>query len=117
MCSIVRAEDGGGGTGLPKVSTNMARHNPCFMDIAQNSSAAEIAAQLMPLDEMRYFYNELFIKDTGTQDIELQVGKLPVNDDIFPIARHPCDSSARALFRRHLEGVGNHVDVGQHRRW
>lgn len=117
MCSILRAEDGGGGTGLTTVSTNMARHNSCFMDIARNSSAAKIATLLMPLDEVRYFYNQLFIKDPGTQDIDLQVGKLPVNDDIFPIAWHPCDSSARALFRRHLKGLGNHVVVGQHRRW
>ena len=116
MCSILRAEDGGGGTGLTTVSTNMARHNPCFMDIARNSPAAKIAARLMPLDEVRYFYNQSFIKDPGTQDIDLQVGKLPVNDDIFPIASHPCDSSARALFRGHREGLGDHVVVGQHRR-
>ena len=116
MCSILRAEDGGGGTGLTTVSTNMARDNPCFMDIARNSPSAEIAKRLMRLDEVRYFYNQLFIKDPGSQDIDLQVGKLPFNDDIYPIAGHPCDSSVRALFRRHLEGLGNHLVVGQHRR-
>lgn len=55
MCSTLRAEDGGSGTGLTTVSTNMARHNPCLMDIARNSPAAEIATRLMPLDEVRYF--------------------------------------------------------------
>ena len=116
MRSILRVEGGSGGTGLTTVSTNMARHNPCLMDIARNSPAAEIAKRLMPLDEVRYFYNQLFIKDPGTQDIDLQVGTLPVNADIFPIALHSCDSSVRALFRRHLEGLGNHLVVGQHRR-
>ena len=48
-------EDGGRGTGVTTVSTNLARHNPCLMDIARNLQAAEIAKRLMPLDEVRYF--------------------------------------------------------------
>ena len=87
MCSILRVEGGGGGTGLTTVSTNMARHNPCLMDITRNSPAAEIAKRLMPLDEARYFYNQLFIKDPGTQDIDLQVGNYLLTTTFF---QSPC---------------------------
>lgn len=65
--TLVQAGDGDGGTGLTTVSTHMARQNPRFMDIARTSPAAEIAARLMRLDEVRYFYDQLFIKDPGTQ--------------------------------------------------
>ena len=60
--SLVQADDGDGGTGLTTVSTHMARHDTCFMDIVRNSPAAEIAARLIRLDEVRYFYDQLFIK-------------------------------------------------------
>ena len=47
-------------------SSHMARSNPGFMDFVRNSPAREIAARLMGLDEVRFFYDQLFIKDPGT---------------------------------------------------
>ncbi len=46
--------------------THMSRHSDEFMDFAVNSPAAQIAAKLMRLDEVRFFYDQLFIKDPGT---------------------------------------------------
>ncbi len=46
--------------------THMSRYNAEFMDIAVTSPAAQIAAKLMRLDEVRFFYDQLFIKDPGT---------------------------------------------------
>jgi ectoine hydroxylase-related dioxygenase (phytanoyl-CoA dioxygenase family) len=45
---------------------HMSRHSDEFMDFAVNSPAAEIAARLMRLDKVRFFYDQLFIKDPGT---------------------------------------------------
>lgn len=48
-------------------NSHMARGNPAFMDFVKNSPAREIAARLMGLDEVRYFYDQLFIKEPGTR--------------------------------------------------
>ena len=39
--------------------THMSRFNDEFMEIAVRSPAAQIAAKLMRLDEVRYFYDQL----------------------------------------------------------
>ena len=47
-------------------SSHMARTSPGFMGIVANSPAAEIAARLMGVPDVRYFYDQLFIKEPGT---------------------------------------------------
>lgn len=44
----------------------MSRETPAFMDFIENSPAREIAARLMRLDEVRFFYDQIFIKEPGT---------------------------------------------------
>ena len=44
-------------------NSHMARSNPAFMDFVRNSPAREIAARLMGLHEVRFFYDQLFVKD------------------------------------------------------
>jgi ectoine hydroxylase-related dioxygenase (phytanoyl-CoA dioxygenase family) len=46
--------------------THMSRFNDEFMEIAIRSPAAQIAAKLMRLDEVRYFYDQLLIKEAGS---------------------------------------------------
>ncbi len=46
--------------------THMSRFNDKFMQFALNSPAAEIAARFMRLDQVRFFYDQLFIKEPGT---------------------------------------------------
>ena len=47
--------------------TFMAHDNQVFMDFVKNSPAREISARLMQLDEVRFFYYQIFIKEPGTQ--------------------------------------------------
>lgn len=44
----------------------MASENSDYMDFVKNSPAREIAARLMGLDQVRFFYDQLFIKEPGT---------------------------------------------------
>ena len=44
----------------------LSRSNPIFMDYALNSPAAEIAARLMRQEQVRYFYDQIFVKEPGT---------------------------------------------------
>ena len=46
--------------------THMSRFDAKFMHCALNSPAAEIAARFMRLDQVRFFYDQLFIKEPGT---------------------------------------------------
>lgn len=55
------------GTGRMVTASHMSRKNTVFMDYAINSPAAEISARLMGLNEVRYFYDQIFIKDPGTE--------------------------------------------------
>lgn len=48
------------------VSAHMARQDEIFNRFVLESPAAEIAARVMRLDEVRFFYDQLFIKDPGT---------------------------------------------------
>ena len=48
------------------IMSYMSRQNSDFEDYILNSPAAEIAARLMRLDEVRFFYDQLFIKEPGT---------------------------------------------------
>ncbi len=48
------------------VSSHMSRHDEDFHRFVLDSPAAEIAARVMRLDEVRFFYDQLFIKDPGT---------------------------------------------------
>ena len=52
--------------GLFVAATNMSRDNSDIMEFAKNSPAAEIAARLMDLNEVRFFYDQLFVKEPGT---------------------------------------------------
>jgi len=45
---------------------NMSRENSDIMDFVIRSPAAEIAGQLMDLKEVRFFYDQLFVKEPGT---------------------------------------------------
>lgn len=60
------SDDSDGGSGRTIASSHMARHHPQFMDLAKYSPAAEIAARIMRLDEVRFFYDQLFMKEPGT---------------------------------------------------
>ena len=62
----VAADDADGGSGRAIVSSHTARTSPRFMDIVANSPAAEIAARLMVVPDVRYLYDQLFIKEPGT---------------------------------------------------
>jgi ectoine hydroxylase-related dioxygenase (phytanoyl-CoA dioxygenase family) len=48
------------------VSSFMSKNNPQFEDYILNSPSAEIAARLMRQDQVRFFYDQLFIKEPGT---------------------------------------------------
>ena len=48
------------------ISSFMSRTNDDFRDYIMNSPAAEIAARLMGLDQVRFFYDQLFIKEPAT---------------------------------------------------
>jgi ectoine hydroxylase-related dioxygenase (phytanoyl-CoA dioxygenase family) len=48
------------------VSSFMSKENKEFENYVLTSPAAEIAARLMRLDEVRFFYDQLFIKEPGT---------------------------------------------------
>ena len=65
--SLVAADDADGGPGRTIVSSHMARTMPGFMALVVGSPAAEIAARLIGVPEVRYFYDQLFIKEPGTQ--------------------------------------------------
>ena len=65
--NIHKADDPGGGPGRTISSNHMARSNPAFMGLARSSPAAEIAARLMRVPEVRFFYDQLFVKEPGTQ--------------------------------------------------
>ena len=58
--------DDDGDPGRFITGTHMSRFNDEFMEFAVRSPAAQIAARLMGLDEVRFFYDQLFIKDPGT---------------------------------------------------
>ena len=47
-------------------ATHMSRDNNDIWNFALNSPAAEIAATLMGVDEVRFFYDQLFVKEPGT---------------------------------------------------
>ena len=49
------------------VSAHMSRHDADFRRFLLESPAAEIAARVMRLPEVRFFYDQLFIKDPGTR--------------------------------------------------
>lgn len=48
------------------INTFMSHYDPTFLDFRDNSPAAEIGATLMGADSVRYWYDQLFIKDAGT---------------------------------------------------
>lgn len=48
------------------MGSHMSRDDARYMDFVLHSPAAEIAARLMRLDEVRFFYDQLFIKEPGT---------------------------------------------------
>jgi ectoine hydroxylase-related dioxygenase (phytanoyl-CoA dioxygenase family) len=60
---VVDSDDG---PGRLVTGTHMSRYNDEFMEIALRSPAAEIAARVMRLDELRYFYDQIIIKEAGT---------------------------------------------------
>ena len=62
-----RVQDDDQGSGRFVTGTHMSRYNEEFMDFALNSPAADIAAKMMRLDQVRFFYDQLFIKEPGTQ--------------------------------------------------
>ncbi len=64
---LVAADDADGGPGRTIVSSHMARTRPEFMALVAGSPSAEIAARLMGVPDVRYFYDQLFIKEPGTQ--------------------------------------------------
>lgn len=64
--NIFKAPDPDGGKGKTITSNHMARANPAFMKLMLASPAAEISARLMRLTEVRFFYDQLFIKKPGT---------------------------------------------------
>lgn len=48
------------------INTFMSVYDDVFLDFRNNSPAAEIGATLMGVDRVRYWYDQLFIKDPGT---------------------------------------------------
>jgi ectoine hydroxylase-related dioxygenase (phytanoyl-CoA dioxygenase family) len=48
------------------INTFMSVYDPEFEDFRDHSPAAEIGATLMEADSVRYWYDQLFIKDPGT---------------------------------------------------
>ena len=60
-------ESGDDEPGKVIANSHMARSSAAFMDFVRHSPAREIAARLMGLDEVRFFYDQLFIKDPGTR--------------------------------------------------
>jgi ectoine hydroxylase-related dioxygenase (phytanoyl-CoA dioxygenase family) len=58
--------DDEGDPGRVIAASHMSRKNAVFMDFVENSPTAEIAARLMGLGEVRFFYDQLFIKEPGT---------------------------------------------------
>jgi len=48
------------------INTFMSHYDSEFLDFRNNSPAAEIGATLMGADRVRYWYEQMFIKDAGT---------------------------------------------------
>ena len=61
-----RIQDDVDGPGRFITGTHMSRYNNEFMYFALYSPASNIAAKLMGLDEVRFFYDQLFIKEPQT---------------------------------------------------
>ena len=61
-----RIQDDDQGSGRFVTGTHMSRYNEEFMAFALKSPAARIAAKMMRLDDVRFFYDQLFIKEPGT---------------------------------------------------
>ena len=92
-------------------NSHMARGNPAFMDFVKNSPAREIAARLMGLDEVRYFYDQLFIKEPGTRLATAWHHDLP----FWPLAGNHVASVWLALTPVTRETSGLVYVAGSHR--
>ena len=92
-------------------NSHMARGNPAFMDFVRHSPAREIAARLMGLDEVRYFYDQLFIKEPGTRLATAWHHDLP----FWPLAGNHVASVWLALTPVTRETSGLVYVAGSHR--
>ncbi|MDC0196486.1 phytanoyl-CoA dioxygenase family protein [Gammaproteobacteria bacterium] len=89
----------------------MAHENPIYMDFARHSPAREIAARLMKLDEVRFFYDQIFIKEPGTQTPTAWHHDLP----FWPFAGNHVASVWLALTPVTTENSGLVYVSGSHR--
>ena len=90
----------------------MAHDNSVYMDFVKNSPAREIAARLMGLDEVRFFYDQMFIKEPGTQTPTAWHHDLP----FWPFAGNHIASVWLALTPVTVENSGL-VYVGGSHKW
>ena len=90
----------------------MAHDNRVYMDFIKHSPAREIAARLMELDEVRFFYDQIFIKEPGTQTPTAWPHDLP----FWPFSGNNIASVWLALTPVNLENSGL-VYVGGSQKW
>ena len=90
----------------------MAHDNRVYMDFIKHSPAREIAARLMELDEVRFFYDQIFIKEPGTQTPTAWHHDLP----FWPFSGNNIASVWLALTPVNLENSGL-VYVGGSQKW
>ena len=90
----------------------MAHDNRVYMDFIKHSPAREIAARLMELDEVRFFYDQIFIKEPGTQTPTAWHHDLP----FWPFSGNNIASVWLALTPVNLENSGL-VYIGGSQKW
>ena len=97
----------GGKSGRYHINSFVFRWDPDFKAYVMESPNAEIAARLMRSDEVRAFYDQLFLHEPNTveatdwhHDLPFWPMRgnqiLPIHDDIFPVAWRKSDVASMA---------------------
>jgi ectoine hydroxylase-related dioxygenase (phytanoyl-CoA dioxygenase family) len=93
------------------ISTFMCNKDPDFLALRERSPMAEIAATLMHAEEVRFFYDQLFIKEPGTSAVTQWHQDLP----FWPMMGEDIVSIWLALTPVSLESSGVEYVAGSHR--
>ena len=93
------------------ISTFMCHKDADFLALRERSPMAEIAATLLQAEEVRFFYDQLFIKEPGTSAVTQWHQDLP----FWPMLGEDIVSIWLALTPVSLESSGVEYIAGSHR--
>ncbi len=93
------------------ISTFMCHKDPDFLALREQSPMAEIAACLMQVDQVRFFYDQLFVKEAGTSAVTQWHQDLP----FWPMQGRDIASVWLALTPVSRESSGVEYIAGSHR--